>query len=232
MPTEKPRAPRGVRNNNPGNIRLGEPWQGLRPPVERTDLDFCEFIDPAWGIRALARVLISYQDKYGLRTVAGIINRWAPANENNTFAYINAVCAATNVTPGQVLDMHDYVDLKPLVEAIIRHECGIGPLANPNTWYDSPTIDVGLMRAGVVKLHTVIAKVPVTKETLAASGTATLGAAQLAEVAPQVLTAIDSQQEHLSSGSYVRVVLGVMTIVLAGYIAYSQIKKHETGVVP
>jgi len=31
------KTPRGIRNHNPGNIRWGDPWQGLRPKAKRTD---------------------------------------------------------------------------------------------------------------------------------------------------------------------------------------------------
>ncbi len=54
--------PRGVRNNNPGNIRLGIAWNGLAP--EQTDPDFCQFITPQFGIRALCIVLLTYQHEW------------------------------------------------------------------------------------------------------------------------------------------------------------------------
>lgn len=220
---------RGIRCNNPGNIRLGAKWQGLAD--EQTDKDFCVFKDPTWGIRAMATTLITYQDRYNINTIAGIIARWAPTNENDTAAYIVQVCRNSGIEQNHVLNLHLYDDLRPVVEAIIRHECGAGPLKTPNTWYDDATIKVGLQRAGVVKTAAVVAAVPVTKETVAASGTATLGVAQLAEVAPQVQAAMDSASDHISSGSIVRICFGVATIALAGYIAYSQVKKHQTGVV-
>ena len=74
-------------------------------------------------------------------------------------------------------------------------------------------------------------KLPVTKETVAATGTGALGVAQIADVAPQVIAALDSQQDHLSSGSIVRILIGVATIGLAIMIAYAQVKKHQAGVV-
>ena len=113
--------PRGVRNNNPGNIELGDPWQGLVPVNERTDPRFAQFMSPAYGIRALARTLITYQDKHNIRTVTGAINRWAPPVENDTGAYVRAV---QNAVGGDIVDMHDYRYLRPLVEAIIKHENG------------------------------------------------------------------------------------------------------------
>lgn len=57
--------PRGIRNNNPGNLEWGDPWQGLDPDGQAQDKRFVVFKDPAMGIRAIARTLITYQDKYG-----------------------------------------------------------------------------------------------------------------------------------------------------------------------
>jgi hypothetical protein len=224
--------PRGIRNHNPGNLDKGSAkWQGLAPPDQQTDPRFAVFIDPTWGIRAIARTLISYQDKYDIRTIRAIIARWAPPSENNTQAYIDIVCARSGLGADQQLDMHRYEHLKPIVECIIRHENGNGPKSNTNSWYDNATIDAALSRAGVVKSAAVVAAVPVTKETVAATGTASVGVAQLADVAPQVMQAVDSQQDHLNSGSWVRIIMGVATIGLAVYIAWSQVKKHQQGVV-
>lgn len=229
----KTNLPRGIRNNNPGNIRIGQKWQGLVTKYEQTDPSFDQFIDPTWGIRALAALLVNYQDKYKLNTVRAIIDRWAPPNENDTTSYINLVAKAVQVRPDQPLDLHRYETLRPLVEAIIRHENGpVGPFRTLNTWYDNATIDTGLQRAGIVKPAAVVAdKLPVTKETVAATGTGALGVAQIADVAPQIMTVLDGQQEHLTSGSVLRILIGVTTIGLAVVIAYSQIKKHQAGIV-
>ena len=72
-------ATRGIRNHNPGNLRRSaDPWQGLAP--EQTDKDFFQFTSAKWGIRALARTLIAYQDKVGLKNIKQMIGRWAPPN--------------------------------------------------------------------------------------------------------------------------------------------------------
>jgi len=225
--------PRGIRNNNPGNVDYNPrtKWQGLVPETERKDTRFCEFLDPTWGIRAMARVLINYQDIHDLNTVRKLVNRRAPPVENDSSAYVTAVCNATGFTPDAPLNLHRYEILCPLVEAIIRHENGIGPKATPNTWYDRATIDAGLLRAGVVKPAPVVAAVPVTKETVGATGTAAIGVAQAADVAPHVINAMSSQQEELSSGEISRVIVAVVMIGLAVFIAYSQVKKHQAGVV-
>lgn len=228
--TKKRAQPRGIRNHNPGNIELNkDKWQGLA--LEQTDGRFAQFKDPTWGIRALAVILINYQDKHRLRTIKSIINRWAPPVENETQAYVDFVADSSGFTQTEKLDMHNYNHLRPVLEAIIRHENGRGPKANANTWYDDATIKTGLQRAGVVKPHSEIGPVPVTRETIGASATATLGTAQIVDVAPQVITAVESSQDHLSSGSMVRLVIGVLTIGLAIFIAYSQVKKHQAGVV-
>lgn len=83
--------PRGIRNNNPGNIRWGADWQGLKKDGKLQDPSFCVFKSPVWGIRALAKLLKNYQRLYGLNTPRKIINRYAPPNENQTQAYIQSV---------------------------------------------------------------------------------------------------------------------------------------------
>lgn len=112
---------RGVRNNNPGNIRKSrDKWQGLAEI--QNDPAFFTFSKPEYGIRAMTRILINYQAKYGLTTVRGIIGRWAPPNENDTEAYIRAVAKAVGVTPEDDIVLTRQV-LGRLVPAIIRHEC-------------------------------------------------------------------------------------------------------------
>lgn len=119
------RLPRGIRNNNPGNIRAdGTPWQGL---VAGSDPSFATFESPEAGIRALAKNLLTYQDKHGLNTVMGIVNRWAPPGENNTQAYVNAVSKEMGVQPGDNINLRDPETLSKLTKAIIRHENGRNP---------------------------------------------------------------------------------------------------------
>ena len=83
---------RGIRNHNPGNIRHGEQWQGLAK--EQIDPAFCVFISNEYGCRALLKIISTYVKKYNLTTINDIINRWAPASENNTSAYVMYVANA------------------------------------------------------------------------------------------------------------------------------------------
>lgn len=116
--------PRGIRNNNPGNIRHGAKWQGLAE-VQK-DKDFCTFKSPEYGIRALARVLKTYKSRYGLNTVEGIINRYAPQNENDTSAYIKHIVKELDISPSDEIELTDD-ELLVLIKAIIKHENGTQP---------------------------------------------------------------------------------------------------------
>jgi len=226
----KSKTPRGIRNHNPGNIRWGSPWQGLRPERERDDPAFCQFQNTAFGIRALARTLITYQDKHGLRTIPEIVTRWSPPTENNTQSYITHVEKISGVSRFIELDMHEYWHLRLVLEAIIRHENGRGPLATPNTWYDEATLNKGLALAGVVAPVAAVSNIPVTRETIGATATGGAGVAQIADVLTSVPTDTLAQAgEHLNSGSGIRLGIGVALIAVAVFIAWSQVKRFQAG---
>jgi hypothetical protein len=146
----RPDTPRGIRNYNPGNIRrTATRWQGMALD-QSSDASFIVFSHPVWGIRATARTLITYQDKHNLRTVRGIIQRWAPKKENDTAAYIASVCARIHAGPDEAIDVYDYRTMLELVRAIIRHENGPGPLPE-GEWYGEPMLSEGLGLAGILR---------------------------------------------------------------------------------
>ena len=95
--------PRGIRNNNPLNIRKsGDKWQGLKTLQE--DKEFFQFETIEWGWRAAFVILCkTYYGKYGLKTIRDIVSRWAPAKENNTPAYIRHVSDYTGIGPDRDL---------------------------------------------------------------------------------------------------------------------------------
>ena len=88
---------RGIRNNNPLNIRLSsDKWQGQIPPSPtgegRGEAVFCQFESMEYGWRAAFVILCkTYYGKYKLKTIRALITRWAPPKENNTEAYIRRV---------------------------------------------------------------------------------------------------------------------------------------------
>ena len=109
--------PRGIRNKNPGNIKLGTDWDGLAS--EQTDPTFCTFEEAVMGIRALMRILLTYRFTHKKTNVDSIISRWAPPSENNTEAYIKFVCDKMDVKPLDELD-NSIEHYLPLVKAIIQ----------------------------------------------------------------------------------------------------------------
>ena len=114
---------RGIRNNNPGNIRLsGDKWQGMR--AEQTDGAFVQFVEMKYGVRAAAKVFRNYGTRYGLHTISGLVSRWAPPVENDTGAYVASVCKRVGVGPDALLNLYDPETLYKFLRAIFRHECG------------------------------------------------------------------------------------------------------------
>ena len=94
--------PRGIRNNNPLNIRrtAKSQWRGMAEV--QSDRDFVRFKSMAWGWRAAFRLLIrTYYHKYRLCTIRSIISRWAPPSENNTRAYIQHVSSLAGIGPDE-----------------------------------------------------------------------------------------------------------------------------------
>lgn len=116
---------RGLRNNNPGNIRLSRTtvWQGeVRPSQDKA---FCQFRTMAYGYRALIRLLQNYRRHNGCRTVSDFINRWAPLVENNTAGYISRVCREMQVPSSHVPDVDDKETMCAFAAAISQVENGV-----------------------------------------------------------------------------------------------------------
>ena len=120
---------RGIRNNNPGNLRRSaDNWAGLTP--EQSDPDYFQFSDPLYGLRALARTLYNYQARHGLETIRDIIARWAPQAENDTAAYVAAVASDMAAAADEPLDLDDREELAALTKAVVRHENGAQPYSD------------------------------------------------------------------------------------------------------
>lgn len=113
--------PRGMRNNNPGNLRdSGINWEGKTG----TDPDgFVIFSDSVFGLRALALDLTNVMNQDGLTTVQDIITHYAPPSENDTASYITDVSADMGVNPTDELT-YNATTLASLVRAVMNHEEG------------------------------------------------------------------------------------------------------------
>lgn len=116
---------RGIRLNNPGNIEQGQKWQGLSDV--QADPRFCSFTDAEYGIRALCKILLTYQTKYKITTIYGMINRWAPPQENPTAAYVSNVSKWSGFAAKVPVDLKKRENLAKIAKAIIRQENGVQP---------------------------------------------------------------------------------------------------------
>ena len=119
--------PRGIRNNNPLNIRKGNNWKG--EVYSSTDGEFEQFVSMQWGIRAGFKILKNYMTGYGgrvkaLTNVHDIIHRWAPPSENNCRAYIDSVCRFSGLHEFERLQFSDRNKMLALIDGMIRVECG------------------------------------------------------------------------------------------------------------
>lgn len=93
----------------------------------QNDSSFVQFDSPEYGIRAIAKIMASYQ-RIGIDTIRQVIHRWAPPSENNTDAYISAVCAECSVGPDDTVILKTILPL--LIKAIIWHENGACPYSD------------------------------------------------------------------------------------------------------
>lgn len=116
---------RGLRNNNPGNIRqnsdnfLGE----IKPSA---DSAFKQFESIEYGYRAMFVTLNTYQKRYGLSTIRTMISRWAPSKDNNdTEAYIRAVSSESGVPENSHITSTNKDVMVPIVAAMSRVENGV-----------------------------------------------------------------------------------------------------------
>lgn len=128
--------PRGLRNQNPGNIiySASNQWNGQTGQDGR----YATFSSPEYGIRAMVKILDAYQRR-GVDTVSEIITTWAPESDNNdTLSYIKSVCQRTGFEPNFILNALDY---PLLIDAIIYHENGEQP-------YLDEVIEAGIGMAG------------------------------------------------------------------------------------
>lgn len=115
---------RGLRNNNPGNIRLSAVrYQGEIAPS--ADPAFKQFKSILWGYRAMFVLLHTYQKKHGLNSLKTMIARYAPPSENHTDGYLKAVCNWSGVSADRVLNTLDGDAMIPVVCAMSRVENGV-----------------------------------------------------------------------------------------------------------
>ena len=114
--------PRGIRNKNPLNIRIGNNWLGEDP--HPTDSEFEQFVSVRYGLRAGFCILCRYIRRYKRDTITKIVHSWAPSTENDCAAYIKVVAHRSGIDPDAQIDYKDSVTMCKLVQAMAFVECG------------------------------------------------------------------------------------------------------------
>ena len=115
---------RGLRNNNPGNIRLGN-FRYKGEKSKSSDSVFRQFESVEWGYRAMFVLLHTYAKKHGCYTLRQIINRYAPPTENFTEGYIRRVAHATHLSPDEAISTTDGATMTAVVAAMSGVENGV-----------------------------------------------------------------------------------------------------------
>jgi len=209
-----PTRSRGYRNRNPGNIEHNprNAWNGLASPA--SDGRFCRFVSHEHGIRALALLLLTYQDRHGLRTINAIIHRWAPTTENATDRYVGRVARHMRQGPDDEIDLQDPRVMRLLVEAIIIVELGGQP-------YDDATLSEGLRMAGLPQPGAARSG---TIRAAAAAGATAVGGAMSVETAAMLAGQVASH-----GGAVVDVVralgpwvVALLVVVVVGWLAFDR----------
>ena len=134
-PVLKPRKfrTRGLKNFNPGNIRVGVLFDGIATPAQRTPVqqiekEFTVFTSMEMGLRALARNSLVSNKKRS--TIRNMIEVYAPPSENNTEGYIAAVAKSTGFDPEKPVDLSQPDNMLKFMKAIINQENGIQPFTD------------------------------------------------------------------------------------------------------
>lgn len=194
---------RGLRNNNPLNIKRNPKNNWVGRAAEQDDPVFEKFVSIPYGIRAAVIILMNYRDKRNARTLYDFISTWAPDSENNVSAYMNTVIKLTGWTYETVVDVYDPDMLFALLDAMIVHENGVRLPAH--------LIREGMQLAG-------FRKPPRLSETpRTTTGKAAIGVGSAVTIGASAVTTVARQIDDLSlmTQLIVLVVIGVLAVGVA-----------------
>ena len=121
--------PRGLRNCNPLNIKIGNDWKGERE--QNTDGVFEQFTELKYGYRAAFIILRKYINKYHRNTIRKIILSWSPDGEFATLHYMNYVSRLSGVSQDEVIDFKNKALMVSIVKAMAMFENGINVEQTP-----------------------------------------------------------------------------------------------------
>ncbi len=132
--------PPGIRNNNPFNLVIGVKWRGLSP--EQHGGRFCQFESAMLGIRAGMINFMNMPELHDAHTVAQMIGRHAPKNENDTGAYAKEVAKDCGLQINDIPNLNNPELADKWAKAIIQYENGCQP-------YAQEVISQALAEAGI-----------------------------------------------------------------------------------
>lgn len=241
MTTKTVRLPKGIRNNNPLNLREspGDKTVWLHERATDDDAQFEEFDIPEGGIRAAAINFRTYKVKWNVRTVHELVTRWAPpkgkdANgvpyTQDTRAYIRVVCNALGVDSFDVIDLEHWETLFSVMKVMIRHENGPAPRnwqgRDDGTWYSDDLIIRGMNMARVTRASVAeqVTRSPTAQTAVVtAVGGATIGISELLTVANAGKGFADMDMMALGR------ILLVVLVVLGSLYIINRRAKHAKG---
>lgn len=225
----KSNLPIGMRLNNPFNLKLKKPrikWQGRVEDFALTQTVFDEFVNITKGVRAGTIDLITKYDR-GLNTVRKIIEVFAPDSENDTEAYIKAVCLSLSkrlsftVRDDTILNLHDYDTVLAFDKAIVRHEQGKGPMPG-GEWIADGVYVEALRQAGITRTTK---QVVTQSKTIRATSFAGAGVSVLGTTA--VLDAAQEAKSALEPGTYVYAAITIIVLICCAYVVYDRVRKAK-----
>ena len=112
--------PLGIRQNNPGNIRPGAGFYGETGQGG----GYATFGTEDEGLRALARLMATYDDKYGINTLRGFASRFAPRSDNKLSFdnYVSYLSSTLGLDPDEEFDLK--ARRADLIPAVVGFEQG------------------------------------------------------------------------------------------------------------
>lgn len=209
--------PLGIRLNNPGNIELGPKWQGLAKVQQHKR--FATFETPHFGLRALARVIMTYatqrraRDGSPIDTLRDVAERWAPANENNTTQYAKTLSVVVGVPPTEEIDLTDLNTMVRVMRGIVRAENSKG---QGKDWFSEDELRKAARAAGVRPAPAPAKSMATSVSSLTAAG----GIEQIQQGIYQAQDAVTPLAWYLEWAQYGLIGLAMLSACITIYIMF------------
>lgn len=81
-------------------------------------------LEPVYGYRAAARILMNYGRRYHIRTMGGVIARWAPSSENDPEGYMALVQRFSGIDPFTEISLEEPATVARLLSGMTVVEVG------------------------------------------------------------------------------------------------------------